>query len=107
MTDSIVVLTTVANEADAERMARDLLERQLAACVQVQAIRSWYRWKGEIANDPEFLLFIKTQAALYGDVERRIRELHSYEVPEIIALPIAAGSAAYLSWIVGETRGGN
>ena len=79
-----------------------LLERQLAACVQVLPISSYYRWKGEINCDAEKLVLIKTRQSLYSQVEAAILETHAYETPEIIQLPVEAGSLAYLNWINAE-----
>jgi periplasmic divalent cation tolerance protein len=102
-----VVLTTVADRAAGVALARALLERRLAACVNVGApVDSLYHWRGRIETGQEVPLVIKTRAALYPYVEAAIRELHDYEVPEIIALPITAGSAPYIGWIQAEATGG-
>ncbi len=102
-TEALVVLTTTGNREDAERIARSLVERRLAACAQVVGpIRSIYRWQGEIETAEEWQLWAKTQRGLYERVEQAIRSAHPYEVPEILALPVAAGSAAYLEWLGGE-----
>lgn len=104
MTDKILVLTTAPDEAQAGRMAAALVERRLAACVAVTpGVRSVYRWQGKVETAGEWALTIKTRAALYEAVEAAIRELHSYEVPEILAVPVAAGSRAYLDWVEAET----
>lgn len=96
----VVVLTTASSESEANAIARRLVEDRLAACVNVSApIRSTYRWKGEVSVDEERMLFIKTTRAGYGAVAEAIRTQHSYENPEIVQLPIEAGSAAYLRWI--------
>ena len=100
-----IVLTTVATPEDAQRLADGLLEQRLAACVQTLAIQSAYRWKGAIQREPETLVLIKTQAALYPEVEAFIRSVHDYETPEIVFIPLAAGSAAYLRWLGDETAG--
>lgn len=85
-------------------MAGGLVEARLAACVQIIGpVRSVYRWQGQVERADEVLLSIKTRAALYPQVEAAIRELHSYEIPEIVALPVAAGLPAYLDWIAAET----
>ncbi|MDA8348746.1 MAG: divalent-cation tolerance protein CutA [Pseudomonadota bacterium] len=102
MTDSIVVLTSCPDEAAATRIAGALLEAGLVACVTRQAVRSMYRWEGRLVDEPEVLLVIKTLASRFTDVEMRLKSLHPYTVPEIIALPISAGSAAYLSWLAAE-----
>jgi periplasmic divalent cation tolerance protein len=96
----MVVLTTCGTEEDAETLARALVERREAACVNaVGRVASTYRWKGEVQRDEETLLIVKTTAERLGAVERTIRELSKYEVPEVIALPVAAGGADYLAWI--------
>jgi periplasmic divalent cation tolerance protein len=100
MAEHIQVLTTVASEEEAERISAALLERRLAACVQtVGPIVSRYRWRGELAEEREWLCLAKTEARLYGEVEAAIRALHSYEKPEILAIPVLAGSAGYLAWV--------
>lgn len=103
MTDACIVLTTTSSDEEAERIARALLEAKLAACVQVQAITSLYRWKGEIARDAERLLLIKTTVARWDSVRDRIASLHSYETPEILRLPVEAGLDRYLGWLGDET----
>lgn len=100
-----IVLTTVATPDDARRLAAGLLEKRLAACVQILAIQSAYRWKGAVQREPEQLLFIKTRAALYPAVEAHLRAHHPYELPEIVRVPIAAGSPDYLRWLAAETGG--
>ena len=100
-----IVLTTVATPDDARRLADGLLDQRLAACVQTLAIQSAYRWKGAIQREPEQLLLIKTRAALYPAVEAHLRAHHPYELPEIVYLPIAAGSPDYLRWLAAETEG--
>jgi periplasmic divalent cation tolerance protein len=100
MTDAIQVVTTVADQADAKRIAAALVAQRLAACVQVSGpIESTYRWKDQIEKSQEWVCAIKTQHVLFPEVEAAIRELHSYDEPEIIALPIIAGSQGYLDWI--------
>lgn len=103
MSGACVVVTTVADSEQASRIARAVLEARLAACVQVQAISSHYWWDGRIENAAEQLMSFKTTAANYPELERLILSLHPYEVPEIISLPIAQGSRAYLDWIAKET----
>lgn len=100
-----VVLTTTATAAEAESLARGIVEARLGACVQVQAIQSIYRWQGALCNESEFRLSIKTRRARFAALERFIREHHSYETPEIVQIPISAGSAAYLQWIDEGTQG--
>ncbi|HET8565565.1 MAG TPA: divalent-cation tolerance protein CutA [Solirubrobacterales bacterium] len=100
MGDCVQVLTTVASEEEAGRIASLLVERRLAACVQVIGpIVSRYRWQGEIEEEREWQCLVKTTRAAYAAVEAAIREVHSYDEPEIIATPIVAGSAGYLAWI--------
>ncbi|HEY1354756.1 MAG TPA: divalent-cation tolerance protein CutA [Solirubrobacterales bacterium] len=101
----VQVLTTVGSEEDAKRIADELLDRRLAACVQVVGpIVSVYRWQGEVEEAREWQCLAKTEAELYEEVEAAIRELHAYDEPEIIASPIIAGSAGYLAWVSSETR---
>lgn len=100
MPECVQVLTTAGSEAEAEAIAAALVERRLAACVQVSGpIRSRYRWQGELERAEEWQCLIKTTAARYPDLEAAIRDLHSYDEPEIIATPIAAASPGYLAWI--------
>jgi periplasmic divalent cation tolerance protein len=106
MTAQIVVVTTCGSAGEALRIAGALVERKLAACVNIQQVpvRSIYRWKGRIESAKEFLLLIKTSRKRFAELEKAIRRLHSYEVPEIIALPIVAGSTKYLAWISDSIR---
>ena len=104
MTGYVTIQTTVATEADGERIAEVLLSEGLAACVQLMPIRSRYVWKGEVRREDEQLLLIKTRQALFEPVRARIRTLHAYETPEIVALPITAGDVDYLGWIGEATR---
>ena len=100
-----VVLTTIDSEARAETLAQQIVQAQLGACVQVQSIKSFYVWKGQARREPEHLLLIKTRTALYPQLQAFIRAHHSYETPEIVQLPITAGSSDYLAWIdAGTTR---
>ena len=100
MTDCVQVLTTAGSEEEAGRIAGVLVEKRLAACVQVVGpIVSRYRWQGAIEEAREWQCLAKTTQAAYEAVEAAIREVHSYEEPEIIATPILAGSAGYLTWI--------
>ncbi|MEG4243072.1 divalent-cation tolerance protein CutA [Microcoleus sp. MON2_D6] len=94
-----VVLVTAASEAEAENLAKSLVENKLAACVSLSPIRSIYSWQGEIHSESEWQLLIKTDLAKFEDLKTKVQELHSYEVPEIIAIPIIAGSDAYLNWL--------
>jgi len=96
----LVALSTVGNAEDAERIARALVERRLAACVNVvRGVVSVYRWKREIQRDEEVLLVIKTRAESFPALKEALVALHPYEVPELIALPIEAGHAPYLAWL--------
>jgi periplasmic divalent cation tolerance protein len=100
MTDKRIVLTTAASEEVAHKIARHLVERRAAACVNiVPHITSIYRWQGHVEEAREWLLIVKTTAAAFGQVSHAIAELHSYEVPECVCLPIEDGSPAYLEWI--------
>ena len=105
MTDKIVVLTTCASTEEAQRVARALVEKRLAACINViPGIRSVYRWKNTdgkdaILDEEEVLLVIKTSRALMEELKDEIERLHSYEVPEVIALQVVDGSDRYLAWM--------
>jgi periplasmic divalent cation tolerance protein len=99
MTDKRVVLTTCGSLDEARRIAHALVERKLAACINiVPKIESVYRWKGEIETATEFLLLIKTTEKAFSSLRAALSELHTYEVPECIEIPITDGSAAYLKW---------
>jgi periplasmic divalent cation tolerance protein len=100
LTGPVQVLTTAGSEEEAERIGDVLVEARLAACVQVIGpIVSRYRWQGELERATEWQCLAKTQAALYPAVEEAIRAAHSYEEPEILAIPVLTGSAGYLAWI--------
>jgi periplasmic divalent cation tolerance protein len=103
MGDYGIVITTVSTAAEAEKIARMLLEQKLVACVQADGIRSYYRWQGEIQGESEQRLWIKCRVADYAVIEQLIKAHHIYELPEIILLTIAAGSPDYLNWIAEET----
>lgn len=104
MDKTLVVLTNLPDRAAAVALARALVERRLAACVNVLApCTSMYRWKGEIEEAQEVPVLIKTRAARYEELEAAINELHPYEVPEIIAMPVEAGLAEYLEWVSAGT----
>jgi periplasmic divalent cation tolerance protein len=106
MTDKIIVLTTAASREEAETIAHALVERRLAACANIVGpINSVYRWQGKVETAAEHLLVIKTTAQLFDAVSKAIRELHSYELPECIQLPIENGSAEYLQWIAQSVGG--
>ena len=104
---AIVVFTNVPDHATAAALAQALLDERLAACVNIGApIDSMYHWRGAIETAREVPVTIKTRAALYSDVEAAIRNIHPYDTPEIIAIPVAAGDERYLGWIAAEVRGG-
>lgn len=97
-------MTTVPNERTGQKMAKELIEEKLAACVTISAsCQSYYRWLGKISRDLEHTLFIKTRADLYPSLEKKILMLHPYEVPEILALPVVKGYGKYLGWLAQET----
>jgi periplasmic divalent cation tolerance protein len=103
MHDYLQVVTTTETKDDAARIAAALVERRLAACVQLTGpITSTYRWEGKIQSAEEWLCVAKTRRDLYGLVEGTIRDLHPYKVPEIAATAVVAGSRAYLDWLDGE-----
>ena len=100
MSESLVVFVTCGSEEEGLKIAHALIEERLAACVNiVSPIRSIYRWEGKIWDEKEWLLIIKTQTARFEDVEKRVKSLHSYSLPEIVALPIINGSSSYLNWL--------
>ena len=100
MTDKIVVLSTCASAKEANRIASDLVEKRLAACVNlVSGVRSVYRWKNKIEKSEEVLLVIKTSRSLFEGVRSQIEKVHSYELPEVIALPVVDGAEQYLEWM--------
>lgn len=100
MAEYLQVLTTAGSEEEAERLSSALVERRLAACVQVVGpISSRYRWQDKIEVAQEWICLAKTEASRYPELERTIRELHSYDEPEIVATPIVAGNSGYLEWI--------
>ena len=102
--DYCVVLVTASSSEEAEAIAFALVEAQLAACVNITPIHSIYTWEGKINSDREWQLIIKTKLAQFSTLSAKIQELHSYEVPEIIALPIFAGSEYYLKWIAENVK---
>jgi periplasmic divalent cation tolerance protein len=99
MTDKKIVLTTAGTREEANKIARALVERRLAACVNVVPMESVYHWKDNVESAQEWLLLVKTTAEAFDDVEAAIQELHSYELPECVVLPIEGGSEQYLEWI--------
>lgn len=94
-----VVLVTAASREEAEAIAHTLIAEKLAACINLFPVHSVYTWNNEVQQEDEWQLFIKSDLSKFSDLEARIRQLHSYEVPEIVALPIVLGSQLYLSWI--------
>ena len=98
-----VVALCTAPAGEAEDLARALVDARLAACVNVTGVQSCFRWEGAVTSETERLLVVKTQYRLLDPLIERIRELHSYETPEIIALPIVGGYAPYLDWVREET----
>jgi periplasmic divalent cation tolerance protein len=103
--DPIVVFMTASSGEEATRLADLLVGANLAACVQIlPEMESVYRWQGKIERQSEILLIAKTSVAKFADLEREVRALHGYETPEIIALPILAGSAPYLEWLAASLK---
>src|SRR4051794_30861910 len=102
-TEPIVVMMTASSAEEAKRIAESLVNQKLAACVQIlPGIESVYAWKGETQSEPEVLVLAKTTRNNFAELERQVRALHSYETPEIIALPIVTGSQPYLEWLSGS-----
>jgi periplasmic divalent cation tolerance protein len=105
MTDKRIVLSTAGSEDEARKLARHLVEHQLAACVNiVPRVESIYRWQGKVESSQEWLLLIKTSAEKFPAVRDAIRELHSYDLPECIALTIEDGSPDYLQWLADSVK---
>ena len=103
--EPIVVLMTAASREEANQIAELLVSAQLAACVQIlPEIESVYRWQGEVKREKEILLLAKTVASRFDELESRVRAMHSYETPEIIAVPVTDSSAPYLGWLLAELR---
>jgi periplasmic divalent cation tolerance protein len=103
--ESIIVLVTCGSEEEAIKIAQSLVEERLAACVNlVSPVRSIYRWEGKIWDEKEWILIIKTQKQRFEKLERKVKSLHSYSVPEIIGLPIIEGSSSYLDWLEEMTK---
>jgi periplasmic divalent cation tolerance protein len=98
--EKIVVFVTVPDVEDAERIGRSLVEGRLAACVNiVPQIRSLFRWEGKVADESETLLIVKTRRALFDSLRAHVKQMHPYDIPEVIALPVVAGHQPYLRWI--------
>ncbi len=103
--DTIVVYITSPNEDEAAKIAKAIVSERLAGCVNiVKGMRSIYNWQGKIEDDAEVLMIIKTQRHLFESLKDRVKELHSYTVPEIIALPVVEGSEDYINWLKKVTR---
>src|SRR5678809_129218 len=104
-TDAIVVFMTAAKVEEATRLAEMLVGARLAACVQIMPeMESVYRWQGKIERQSEVLLLAKTTRSKFDELEREVRALHSYDTPEIIAVPVVAGSASYVDWLIKSTK---
>jgi periplasmic divalent cation tolerance protein len=101
-----IVFTTVSSITEAEKIANILLSQQLAACIQVSQIKSFYTWQGQVKAEPEQLLTIKCQHQDFEAIQKCIKDNHSYEIPEIIQIPITAGLPEYLQWIASVTAKG-
>jgi len=107
MQERLVVLITAGSQEEADRIANTLVAEMLAACVNVlPGVTSVYRWEGEVQRDQEWLLVAKTTREVLDDLVHRVQAIHSYDLPEIIALPVVGGSKGYLRWIDGEVHGG-
>jgi len=107
MQEFIIVYVTAGSPAEGDHLARALVDERLAACVnRIATVQSVYRWEGKLEQSEEQLLIIKTQRRLFAALEKRVRELHSYSVPEIVALPIIEGSQDYLRWLGDQTNDG-
>lgn len=106
MADKIVVLVTCGSEEEAKRIGRALVEGRLAACVNLvrAPVESIYRWKGRVDTATEFLMIIKTSRARFAALEEAVKRLHSYEIPEIVALPMEKGSRDYFAWLADSVR---
>ncbi len=103
MTDKVIVYTTCGNATDAETLAQRLIDQRLAACVNVvPGVLSYYRWKGKVEKDSEFLLLIKTARGLVDQLRLEFEKLHTYELPEMVVCPIVDGAPNYLAWMEQE-----
>ena len=107
MSERLVVLMTAGSREEAEDIANTLVKEMLAACVNVlPGVTSVYRWEGELQRDQEWLLVAKSTRQVLDDLVRRVQALHSYDLPEVVALPVVGGNEAYLRWVDGEVQGG-
>ncbi|HEY2662768.1 MAG TPA: divalent-cation tolerance protein CutA [Candidatus Binataceae bacterium] len=105
MSEFVLALSTAGSADEARKIANALVSEQLAACVNiVDSIHSIYRWQGAVESAPECLMLIKTRAELLSAIEARLRDLHSYDVPELIAIPIGQGAPLYFDWLLNSTR---
>jgi periplasmic divalent cation tolerance protein len=104
-TQAIIVLVTTASEEEATTIGRAVVRQELAACANILALKkSIFPWEGEIAEEQEWLMIMKSRRDLFEDLSMAVKRLHSYKVPEIIALPIVKGSQGYLNWVIENTR---
>ena len=107
MSEQLVVLMTAGSRDEAEKIADALVVEMLAACVNVlPGVTSIYRWEGQLQRDQEWLLIAKSNTQVVDALVRRVRALHSYDLPEVVALPVVGGNEAYLRWVDGEVHGG-
>jgi len=98
--ENIVVFITASNEDEAEKISHALVEARLAGCVNIiKGVRSIYQWKGKIEDESEVVMMVKTQRRLFPSLSKKVKELHTYTVPEILALPVVEGSVEYLNWL--------
>lgn len=105
MTEYIQVFTTVEQQSDAEKIAKQLVEERLAACVQIIGpLTSYFQWQGKMDSAREYLCLIKSRKDLFGELESAIKKLHPYEVPEILAMPVDSGGKDYLKWLAAELK---
>ena len=103
-TEYIIVFITAKNEEEAAGIGHTIVEEKIAACVNIiRSVRSIYRWQGRVEDEQEVLMIVKTKSPLFERLQKRVKELHSYAVPEIIGLPVVEGSKEYLNWLGQET----
>ncbi len=100
----IAAITTTSTLEEAQHLARTMVERKLAACAQISSIESYYRWKGQVEHASEYRILFKTTAERYPELEQAIRELHSYELPAIFALPVSEALPEYVVWVSENTE---